>query len=82
VILDTGVRFEFSGHHGTFYWVQLGRDGVAGSGIRSREISEAGQWCVDKFGIDSIENWFVSYPQKRFHFTNRDKMLLFILRWS
>jgi len=82
MIMDTGVRFEYNGNHGTFYWVQLGRNGEAGKYIKTNEISEVGDWCLDNFGGYGIENWFFSFPQKRFHFTNKDDMLLFILRWS
>jgi hypothetical protein len=82
MILDTGVRFEYSGHKGIFHWVQLGRNGIAGKHIKNAEIADAGNWCLDNFGVDSLENWFFSFPQKRFHFTNQADMLLFILRWS
>ena len=82
MILDAGVRFEYSGNKGVFHWIQLGRNGEAGSGIKYSEINAAGDWCLDNFGVDSIDNWFFSWSQKRFHFTKQEDMLLFILRWS
>lgn len=44
--------------------------------------NQAVDWCLDRFGIDGPHNWYYVVLGSRFHFTKKDQLTLFLLRWS
>lgn len=78
-ITDTGVRFEFDGRKGVFNYVQLDK-----RQFRIMEISRRVLWCWERWGEPDPKEgtWWYNAKQFRFFFTNRNNMLLFVLRWS
>ena len=69
MIVDIGVRFEWQGHRGLFTWIKV-----------NTNHAEAAEWCQENLGDPSRDTWW--YSKRKFYFTKRDDITLFMLRWS